>query len=868
MKKTVPKIPQRGLFKKLTLFDTVYVIVMALILILVISSNLPIIKYIIAAILVVCVGLSELRKDGVSMARSLLYKLISLTKPTDYVKDVEGAVDMANLYTVDKIENGIITYKSGAVARFIELEDVSFVLKDEAVQEAYQSAFAKCFDIVAPARNVTLIKTEREIDLISFKKNIKTRVNAIRNRTDMTEEEKTARVAMLKSIVKQYTEIQGNVKKPVFHLVVRENTVSELDVTVDALMEELNSADIIAKRASTENIAIALAMQMHKKIDITKLHNMSDEKLSNYIYPLNAKVGAKYIDIDGKHITTYAVNNLPPTVENAWLAALCNVTGLNVTINVGYVNSRNMIRRIDNAYFSSGVQLENTVKLSESVNNSAQQGSMEELTESIEYGKEQMCKLEILVSFENTGADIEKEVSQLLLGLKMKRNVCKYRQFEYYKNALASSLNKPIKTTSLLFTTSAMGMAFPMVFPNMLEPNGDFIGYTKTGIPLVYDFNARDGAQRVSSNMCAIGKTGSGKSFFLKLYLLNRAASGEMCFVFDPEDEYSKIAKAYGGVCIDLSKGNFKINPLQPSSISADGKNSISEHIDVLETFFSTLFPGMPKEQLLVLKEQIAALYGKFNITDDADVRNITPKQFPILSDLYALIEESYSGEKDEYIKPLLAGLRLYLRSFLSGHYAIMWNGYSAIDMNTNFAVFNLQSMLASGNLATANAQLYLLSRIINAKMIENYQSLSKGGAYKRILVLVDEVHRLLSPSMPVALDMCSWLAKQCRKYEGALVVASQSIIDFTANEELKSKSKSLLTESQTTLLFGCKSTHMPDLLEIYKKANFSEAEQTFLQTSKQGEALLMATDSLRLMFKTTANPCQFKFCVREIDNK
>lgn len=866
MKKTVPKIPQRGLFKKLPLFDTIYVIVSTFILILVISSNLPIIKYIIATVLVVGVAFSELRKDGVSLAHSVLYKLISLTKPTEYVKDVDGAVNIANIYTINKIENGLITYKSGAVARFIELEDVSFILKDEAVQDAYQTAFAKCFDILAPSRNVTLIKTEREIDLITFIKNIKTRINGVRNRIDMTDEEKASRIKLLKSIIKQYTSIQGSVKKPVFHLIVRENTIKELDVTVDMLIAELNSTDISAKPANTENVAIALAAQMHKPINITKIHGMSGEQLANNIYPHIAKISAKHIELDGKRITTYAVNNLPPTVDNAWLAELCNVAGLNVTVNVGYVNSRNMIRRIDNAYFSSGVEMEKTAKLSESVNNIAQQGSMEELTESLEYGKEQMCRLEILVTFENTGADIEKEVSQLLLGLKMKRSVCKYRQLEYYKNALANSLNKPKKNTALLFTTSAMGMAFPMVFPNMLEPSGDMIGYTKTGIPLVYNFNARDGAQRVSSNMSVIGKTGSGKSFFLKLYLLNRAASGEMCFVFDPEDEYGKIAKAFGGVCIDLNKGDYQINPLQPSSISADGKNSISEHIDVLETFFSTLFPVMPKEQLLVLKEQIAKLYDKFNITDYIDVRNIMPEQFPILSDLYDLIEESYTMEKDEYIKPLLAGLRLYMRSFLSGHYAIMWNGSGVMDVNTNFVVFNMQSMLASGNLATANAQMYLLSRIINAKMIENYQALSNGGEYKRILVLVDEVHRLLSPSMPVALDMCSWLAKQCRKYEGALVVASQSIIDFTANEELKSKSKSLLTESQTTLLFGCKTTHMPDLLEIYKKANFSDAEQTFLQTSHQGEALLMATDSLRLMFKTTANPFQFKFCVREID--
>lgn len=770
---------------------------------------------------------------------------------------------ISDIHKIVDIKESTIFFSSGTVAQLIEIPDISFVLKDESQQDNYIHAFGKCFNVIAPYKNVTFIKTEREIDYSEFIDNLRLRKENVLKSKRYTITESEARAKVLQTKIEQFMELTGITQIPVYHMVIRG---MHADVTEQAaqLIDDLISADMVAYLATSDNIAKAIAAQYHRRIDTALLSH--GESLVDVALPDRIEVKPKCVIIDGVKVTTYAINSLPSSVTNAWIAALCNVPNVNVTINVAHSNSSKLVRKIDRAYFTAGSEAEQTSKLSESVTKNSQQNSMESLVEDVEYSQDKLCEIEILISFINNDRATENEVNKHILDHKMKRNTNKYMQIENFVNCLVNNMNSPMKRNKHVFTTKLMGMAFPMIFPNLLEAKGDFVGYNECGVPVVVDYHARDGKLRVNSNMCAFGKSGGGKSFYLKQYLLLRAASGDICLIIDADGEYIYIAEELGGIIIDLNSQDFRINPLHAFSLTSDGKNSVSDHILVVEEFFKVLLQDISMEQCIVLKDVLAKLYDKFGITDDIDVRNVDSEQFPTMQDLYDMLDLHIHTERDLYAREHMIKLRLLMRSMLSGVYGKYWNGHSKLNIANNFIVFNVQTLLASGNLAVVNAQMKLISRYVNTQLIENFKNLSQGNEYHRIVVLIDEVHRMLAPGMTVTIDLCGWLAKQCRKYEGALVVASQSVIDIISTPELLSKTKAVLTESQNNTLLGCRSTHIPDILAAYSHANLSDMEIDSLKDAKRGRALMMVSDAMRVPVQITANDYEFKLCSRKID--
>ena len=67
----------------------------------------------------------------------------------------------------------------------------------------------------------------------------------------------------------------------------------------------------------------------------------------------------------------------------------------------------------------------------------------------------------------------------------------------------------------------------------------------------------------------------------------------------------------------------------------------------------------------------LGKLYEKWNIRDDTDFSKLTPEDYPILSDLYDLMEEEYrhydAKKKELYTAELLQEICLGLHSMCKG---------------------------------------------------------------------------------------------------------------------------------------------------------------------------------------------------------
>ena len=104
------------------------------------------------------------------------------------------------------------------------------------------------------------------------------------------------------------------------------------------------------------------------------------------------------------------------------------------------------------------------------------------------------------------------------------------------------------------------------------------------------------------------------------------------------------------------------INPLQvnklPNNIEdededySNTKSALALHMDFLTAFFKLYFPEITSFQMSLLMEILEELYKSFNIDYETDIENIPKEQFPIMEDLYYLLEKKIENlntkHKDE----------------------------------------------------------------------------------------------------------------------------------------------------------------------------------------------------------------------------
>ena len=99
-------------------------------------------------------------------------------------------------------------------------------------------------------------------------------------------------------------------------------------------------------------------------------------------------------------------------------------------------------------------------------------------------------------------------------------------------------------------------------------------------------------------------------------------------------------------------------------------------------------------------------LYAKFGISDSTKFDRLTAKDYPILSDLYALIEEEYKAfdenSRQLYTAELLQNILLGLHSICKGAESKFFDGHTNIT-DSSFVTFGVKGLLqASKSLKNA----------------------------------------------------------------------------------------------------------------------------------------------------------------------
>lgn len=373
---------------------------------------------------------------------------------------------------------------------------------------------------------------------------------------------------------------------------------------------------------------------------------------------------------------------------------------------------------------------------------------------------------------------------------------------------------------------------YPFNYSGKTDPNGFYIGKDKYGSNIVVDFDRRD-SDKTSANILILGNSGQGKSYLMKLLICNLLEAGKSVVSLDAEHELEELCGKLGGCFIDLMAGEKHINVLEvrcwnedteadESAPEAFRKSTLlARHISFLKDFFRA-YKDFSDPQLDTIEIMLSALYKKWGISEETDFRQLKPGDYPVLSDLYALINNELVNYRNGslYTRELLQEVLLGLHSLCVGADAPFFNGHTNIS-DDRFLVFGVGGILTAAkslrNALLFNVLAYMSDRLLTA-----------GNT----VAALDELYLWLSN--PIAIEYIRNCLKRVRKRDSALMMASQNLEDFD-QEGVREMTKPLFAIPPHQFLFNPGSIGKRFYMDMLQ---LDEAEFELIRRARRGECL------------------------------
>ena len=382
---------------------------------------------------------------------------------------------------------------------------------------------------------------------------------------------------------------------------------------------------------------------------------------------------------------------------------------------------------------------------------------------------------------------------------------------------------------------SSVANLFPFNYSGKTDRKGFYIGKDKYGSNIVVDFDQRD-EDKTSANVLILGNSGQGKSYLMKLLLLNFLEAGKSVITLDVEHEQWELCQALGGCFADIIEGTYKINLLEPRCWDTDAdpydvdapkafrqSTRLAQHTSFLKDVFRT-YKDFTTAQIDTIEIMLTKLYTEWGITEETDFSQMRPEDYPILSELYDFIEieyENFDETKPQlYTRETLQQILLGLHSMCRGADSKFFNGHTNLT-STRFLVFGVKGLLSVAQNVRSTILLNLLSYMSDKLLTEG-----------NTVAALDELYIWLSN--PTAIEYIRNCLKRVRKKESAMLLASQNLEDFD-QEGIREMTKPLFSIPPHQFLFNAGSIDKRSYMEMLQ---LDEAEYNLIKFPQRGVCL------------------------------
>mgnify|MGYP002533289772 FL=1 len=529
-------------------------------------------------------------------------------------------------------------------------------------------------------------------------------------------------------------------------------------------------------------------MKFKKKKQIELTEEQKEEiRIKDFfdrILPSTIKFLTDHYIVGDSYRCVWAIKEYPPTTEElALFSQLADRNNLTVRLYSRLVDALEQRKIIQNATRKNKL----STGSNDAMENITAEGNLQDvvtLIAELRKNKEPLlhCAVYLELKAESMPKlrELQSDILMELTRSKMSIDRLTLRQKEGFLSVLPCGANMFKEQFERVLPASSVANLYPFNYSGKTDPKGFFIGRDKYGTNILVDFDRR-AEDKTNANCLILGNSGQGKSYLMKLILTNLRESGKRIISLDPEAEYEELTNALGGCYIDFMSGEYIINPLEPKSFGEADKEydqttpeafrrvtRLSQHIAYLKDFFRA-YKDFNDEQLDTLEIILTKLYKNFGITDYTDYDKLSKTDYPIMSDLYELLEKEYKGyqhnQKNIYREKTLQELCLGLHSMCVGTESKYFNGHTNI-VDDKFLCFGVKGLMDT-NRRLKDAMLFnVLSYMTN-------ELLGKGNT----VAAIDELYLFLTNM--TAIEYIRNASKRVRKKDSAVILASQNIEDF-----------------------------------------------------------------------------------------
>lgn len=483
--------------------------------------------------------------------------------------------------------------------------------------------------------------------------------------------------------------------------------------------------------------------------------------------------------------SVWALREYPTTTEEqALLRHLGEKDSVTLRIYARQVTAAEEKKIIANAANRNRMQRSNTNDLQQTVVAENNLQDVMTLVSAMHRNREPLIHCAVYIELSASDYDglklLQTEVLTELVRSKLNVDRLILRQQQGFLSAMPAGWNAFGPQFERVLPASSVANLYPFNYSGKTDARGFYLGRDKFGSNILVDFDQRDD-DKTNPCILILGNSGQGKSYLLKLILINLLESGLKVIALDPEMEYEDLTNNMGGCFIDLMSGEFIINVLEPKSwgdtsesndadtpITFRKTTKISQHISFLKDFFRA-YKDFSDSQVDVVEIMLGKLYEQWDIHDRTDFDQLQPTDYPILSDLYDYIEKEFETFQEDnreiYTKQQLQEILLGLHSICCGAESKFFNGNTNITSH-RFLTFGVKGLLqASKNLR--NAMLFNILSYMTDKL------LTEGNTAASI----DELYLFLTNL--TAIEYIRNAMKRVRKKNSSVILASQNLEDF-----------------------------------------------------------------------------------------
>ncbi len=315
-----------------------------------------------------------------------------------------------------------------------------------------------------------------------------------------------------------------------------------------------------------------------------------------------------------------------------------------------------------------------------------------------------------------------------------------------------------------------------------------------------------------NANMCVFAKSGSWKSFAVKLEVLRMLMMWIDVIVIDPENEYKPLVDTVWGSYLDVSlNSNERINPFD---LPLGMKDHEEKPWDLLRSavinllwLMNLMLGKLTPEEESIMEKAIMTTYSLKGITPEDD--DTTGKSMPIMTDLKDVLETM------EWANSLV----IRLEKYTTWIFAWIFSQPTNVDLQEGLQVFSVRDL---DDILRPTTMYVILNHIWNKVRSSNK---------KRILV-IDEAWNIMQHDDSA--KFLFGLVKRARKYNLGITTITQDVEDFAASKFWKP----IITNSSIQVLLKQSSASIDALQNIFK---LTDQEKYILLNSAIGQGLFFA---------------------------